>query len=72
MWIVIGLGVWVAALGALMGTLAVSGRESRREEALSRRRHLSLVRPRRPRSALRSAPEQPAEAKGQPETQQQQ
>jgi hypothetical protein len=72
MWILIGLGMWLAALGALMGTLAVSGRESRREEAQGGRRHLSLVRPRRSRSALRSAPEQPAEPEGQPETQQQQ
>ncbi len=72
MWILIGLGTWLAALGALVGTLAISGRESRREEALSRRRHLSVVRrPRRPRSALRSAPKQPAESEGQPETKQQ-
>ena len=72
MWILIGLGMWLAALGALVGTLAVSGRESRREEAESRRRHLSLVRPRRARSALRSAPKQPVETEGQPETHQQQ
>jgi hypothetical protein len=70
MWLLIGLGMWLAALGALVGTLGASGRESRREEASMRRRHLSLVRrPRRP--ARLSAPEDPAEPEGQRETEQQ-
>ena len=71
MWVLLGLGMWLAALGALVGTLAVSGRESRREEMLSRRGHLSLVRRRRARSGLLSAPKQPAKSEGQSETQQQ-
>ena len=70
MWFLLGLGVWLAALVALVGALGASGRESRREEALMTRRRLSVVRRRRP--IRLSAPEDPAESERQRETEQQQ
>ena len=52
MWLLLGFGAWCASMLALLGVLGMSRRESQREEAVARERHLSIVRtrPRIPRS----------------------
>ena len=47
MWLFLGLGAWLASILALLGVLGMSKRESRREEADVRERHLAIVRRRR-------------------------
>jgi hypothetical protein len=49
MWFLLGLGIWFTALVTLVGSLAMSARESRREEAQVRKRPVSdFRRARRP------------------------